>query len=447
MVGLSFLKKAFKGEDGKCKELPKHIKKMLPGDDDWTEAAPAGLFSDEETSYDDEEVWKGAQKKGSTLQVVPPSPVRIGKAGVGEAGDPMSPYPLVIPKKELPDEVNEEEKQIMKIDMYLNSDGPLELGNTMKTGLRSVCWGGIPSKHRGLCWQLLSCYLSLQKERRCEDLVTKRTQYHDCVETYYEAAVQSPSRETSKILYLLKKDIPRTNPKIPMLSLQPIQDIMERVLFMWSLRHPAAGYVQGMNDLLTPFLLAFMSSAIEMTDLLGQANEVERRIETVLEADEYFLKSLEADVFWCFTAMLHNIQDHFTEAQPGIQSKLRLLDALLEKADPKLHTHLKEENVALVEFAFKWINCLFLREISTVPLLRLWDTYICEGDDYPVLHVYVCLALLSRFSPQLTKLPFCELIPFLLTPPTAHFNDTDIAELISNAYLFQQLYPPPDEYN
>lgn len=35
--------------------------------------------------------------------------------------------------------------------------------------------------------------------------------------------------------------------------------MFQRVLFIWSMRHPASGYVQGINDLLTPFFVVFLS--------------------------------------------------------------------------------------------------------------------------------------------------------------------------------------------
>lgn len=34
---------------------------------------------------------------------------------------------------------------------------------------------------------------------------------------------------------------------------------MERILYIWAIRHPASGYVQGINDLLTPFLVVFLT--------------------------------------------------------------------------------------------------------------------------------------------------------------------------------------------
>jgi hypothetical protein len=37
---------------------------------------------------------------------------------------------------------------------------------------------------------------------------------------------------------------------------------LERILYVWALRHPASGYVQGINDLATPFYEVFLSAYI-----------------------------------------------------------------------------------------------------------------------------------------------------------------------------------------
>ena len=37
-----------------------------------------------------------------------------------------------------------------------------------------------------------------------------------------------------------------------------VQEIFERILYIWAIRHPASGYVQGMNDLVTPFFIVFL---------------------------------------------------------------------------------------------------------------------------------------------------------------------------------------------
>lgn len=42
-----------------------------------------------------------------------------------------------------------------------------------------------------------------------------------------------------------------------------ICQIFERILYIWAIRHPASGYVQGINDLVTPFFVVFLSEYIE----------------------------------------------------------------------------------------------------------------------------------------------------------------------------------------
>ncbi|CAF4734090.1 unnamed protein product, partial [Rotaria magnacalcarata] len=41
-----------------------------------------------------------------------------------------------------------------------------------------------------------------------------------------------------------------------------VQELFERILFIWAIRHPASGYVQGINDLLLPFFAVFLAEFI-----------------------------------------------------------------------------------------------------------------------------------------------------------------------------------------
>lgn len=38
--------------------------------------------------------------------------------------------------------------------------------------------------------------------------------------------------------------------------------IFEHILYIWAIRHPASGYVQGINDLVTPFFVVFLSEFV-----------------------------------------------------------------------------------------------------------------------------------------------------------------------------------------
>ena len=44
--------------------------------------------------------------------------------------------------------------------------------------------------------------------------------------------------------------------------------LLERILYIWAIRHPASGYVQGINDLVTPFFVVFLSEYLPDGQLL-----------------------------------------------------------------------------------------------------------------------------------------------------------------------------------
>ena len=41
-----------------------------------------------------------------------------------------------------------------------------------------------------------------------------------------------------------------------------------------------------------------------------------------------------------------------------------------------LSAHLDSQNVEFMQFAFRWMNCLLMREISVQNTIRMWDTYL-----------------------------------------------------------------------
>lgn len=53
------------------------------------------------------------------------------------------------------------------------------------------------------------------------------------------------------------------NPQIALFQQKVVQELFERILFIWSIRHPASGYVQGINDLVTPFFIVFLQEVLE----------------------------------------------------------------------------------------------------------------------------------------------------------------------------------------
>ena len=121
---------------------------------------------------------------------------------------------------------------------------------------------------------------------------------------------------------------------------------------------------------------------------------------------------MEADVYYCLTSILSGIQDHYTADQPGVQRMVMRLEELVNRIDADLCAHLNSVGIQFLQFAFKWMNCLLLREFNLKCVVRLWDTYISE-DGFEDFHVYVCAAFLCQFSNQLQAMDFDELFGFM----------------------------------
>mmetsp|Transcript_12188 Transcript_12188/g.17353 ORF Transcript_12188/g.17353 Transcript_12188/m.17353 type:complete len:224 (-) Transcript_12188:3116-3787(-) len=218
------------------------------------------------------------------------------------------------------------------------------------------------------------------------------------------------------------------------------------------MRHPASSYVQGINDIATPLVIVFLSSHVERSQ--NDTNDhTKSDTDIVLDGTvmEYIsdetMENVEADVYWCLTNLLAGIQDHYTSDQPGVQRMVAKLEELVNRIDANLSQHLKLVGVEFMQFAFKWMNCLLLREFKLKCVMRLWDTYIAEGDGgFEDFHVYVCAAFLCQFSTQLQGMEFDEIFGFLQQMPTDAWTDTDVEMLLSQAFVLSTLFEGSDAH-
>lgn len=127
--------------------------------------------------------------------------------------------------------------------------------------LKELSWSGVPNKMRAVTWRLLSGYLPTSLERRNSVLERKRLDYHSLVAQYFRVENRDEGQQdTYRQIHI---DVPRMNPHVQLFQQNLVQEMFERILFIWAIRHPASGYVQGINDLVTPFFIIFLQEALE----------------------------------------------------------------------------------------------------------------------------------------------------------------------------------------
>lgn len=109
---------------------------------------------------------------------------------------------------------------------------------------------------------------------REDTLARKREEYTDLVSHYFgkcspEDTIDMLLKKVSDMssyemqnFRQIKIDVIRTQPEVNLFSLQCLQTMMIRILFIWSMRHPASAYVQGINDLAAPLILVFLGGIV-----------------------------------------------------------------------------------------------------------------------------------------------------------------------------------------
>jgi hypothetical protein len=266
-------------------------------------------------------------------------------------------------------------------------------------------------------------YLPPNKAIRTQTLARKRAEYASGVRNAFQRGTEELDQA---IWHQIHIDVPRTNPGIVLWQREATQRALERILYVWAIRHPASGYVQGINDLATPFFEVFLEMYIS-TD--PEKYDVALLPSSVLEA-------IEADTFWCLSKLLDGIQDNYIFAQPGIQRQVRRMSELVARINPTLHRHLEEQSVEYMQFAFRWMNCLLMRELSVRNIVRMWDSYLAEGPDaFSEFHLFVCAAFLDKWSDVLLKMDFQGVIMFLQSLPTQDWSPKETELLLADAFV------------
>ncbi|CCF57889.1 hypothetical protein KAFR_0D02420 [Kazachstania africana CBS 2517] len=363
--------------------------------------------------------------------------------------------------------------------------------------LKEISWNGVPKPNRPKVWKILIGYLPLNIKRQDSYLKRKRQEY---VNGLNHISSNNHSKDTAA-WHQIEIDIPRTNPHISLYQFKSVQNSLQKVLYLWAIRHPASGYVQGINDLVTPFFEVFLTEYLSQS----QIDDVENiDPQTYLTEEQW--SNLEADTFWCLTKLLEQITDNYIHGQPGILEQVKNLSQLVKRIDSDLYDHFQKEHVEFIQFSFRWMNCLLMREFQMGTVIRMWDTYLAEtstettnsipytssneislpktpiqrnastfstpvettspssyGRSAPVttsnttsvnsddstrlrqsslneFHVFVCAAFLIKWSEQLLDMDFQGIITFLQNPPTKDWTETDIEMLLSEAYIWQSLY-------
>ena len=155
--------------------------------------------------------------------------------------------------------------------------------------------------------------------------------------------------------------------------------VQMRILFMAASRF---NYVAGMNCMLSPFLLIFLTGALQL-------------------ADPAHLMAAEADAYYCFTQFLERLgRDRYSYSNYSdcLKREKAQLAALVDQLDPQLSAHLQDscefplfqpQIGFLLDMRPGWLSTLFAFNMSPEDTVLLWDSYLAFDASVPELNVCI----------------------------------------------------------
>lgn len=147
-------------------------------------------------------------------------------------------------------------------------------------------------------------------------------------------------QQIKKNLRIIDKDVPRTDRDLEFFRGHdnPNLEKLRNILVTFAVFHPNVTYAQGMNDVLSRFLVVMDN---------------------------------ETEAYWCLTIFLEKVVDDFLET--GMIKKLESLKSLLEEMDQPLLNHLERCDMGDLMFCHRWLLLCFKREFEFSQCLRIFE--------------------------------------------------------------------------
>lgn len=286
--------------------------------------------------------------------------------------------------------------------------------------LKNLCWGGIYfNEHRVQAWKLILEYVPVDEAQRAAVLGYKRKEYARLVEVFYNPGLIDP-REMACI----QADVPRIQNDAEIMQKPETTGLIVRVLGLWSARNPVPGYTSGLHEVCGLLTFAFLRDFYA------------RR---VVGREDCSIEDLEADIFWCFSAVAANFQDFYTAGSPGLQRALIIIEDLLKRKEPALMAHFADIDFNLMYLGHRWLKCLFTMEFPVHLALQVWDTFLCDEDPETSV-TYLASALILRYRQQLLSGGLEQVLLLTRNLGTDTWTDEDVLTLASEAFSLQSVF-------
>ena len=166
-------------------------------------------------------------------------------------------------------------------------------------------------------------------------------------------------------------------------------DVLIRLLFINSVFNPDISYHQGMHEILAPIYYCFSYD------------------KTYIEENE---TDIEADTFWCFYLLMHQIRSSFDDSvSKNVSYLCSNFNKCLEIIDKDIYDHLVNNKIRNEYYCYRWFIVLFTQDFFMHDKLKLWDFILSKENKYYYIY-YFGLAYLFMFRNEIMNGGLCEIM-------------------------------------
>jgi len=332
-----------------------------------------------------------------------------------------------------------------------------------KSALANLAWQGIPpGQSRWQIWQIcLGCRPSESTD--CEEVLqhsretycTLRRELYEsskaiCEDEAEDMALQHTGGEVRR-LQQIRTCLPCAQVKLDqtavsstveqVLACSSLQSMMERILFVWTVKESSSACLPCVVDILSLLLLIGLADKDD-----SELHQLEPAV--VPRLGESRLAEVEADTYWCMTKVVSLLNDHHDEGFTGIHRMTKQLMELVWRIDEDLARHLDSEGINILVTGVRWIGSLMVRELTANSCARLWDTLFAEyaqtpdkaNEDFEAMLLYFCACLLEKYSQALQEMDSEAITLFLGRAPGARLDVDDVGVLLSEAFYLKETF-------
>ncbi|GMM37110.1 GTPase-activating protein [Saccharomycopsis crataegensis] len=238
---------------------------------------------------------------------------------------------------------------------------------------------GIPSKLRGLLWQVMIN----SKSYGLEDI--------------YTSIILEPSNHEKQI----KKDLSRTR-FVTDNSMSDKSDSLFNIIKAYSLFDSEVGYTQGMAFIAVPLLMNMN----------------------------------ESEAFCLMTKLMkvYGLREFYLPDMPGLHLILYQFERLLEDMSPKLHLHLMRQGIKSSMYASQWFLTMFAYKFPLDIVIRIFDVILAEGIESSLKFA---IALMMKNEDKLLQFNFDQLLEYLKDKLFEYYIiDDNTEEYAANPFTF-----------